>query len=157
MFNPITDYDFRIISNDKSSHITFTLVEYMHQRLPSLSCTIEVLDNKFTGWNTDVWFSLSDLHSFIDALEQLEKTRQGKACLSAMTYEDFNITFESYNKKGNIVAFYSLSNSKFNSEISIMNILNGGFQIGSEYLSNLLSDFKKFTSVSELNSDIDFY
>lgn len=50
MFKPSTDYDFRITSNDKTSYITFMLEEYIHQRLSSLSCTIEILDNKFTGW-----------------------------------------------------------------------------------------------------------
>lgn len=156
MFNPKTNYDFRIFSNDKSSYITFTLAEYVHLRLSSLSCTVEVLDNRFIGWNT-VWFSLIDLHSFIDELEELEKTRQGKACLSAMSNEDFNITFESYNKKGGIVVYYSLSNSKFHDEISIVNTFTGGFEIDAEYFPETLHDFKKFISVSELKSDIEFY
>lgn len=157
MFNQITDNDFKIVSNDKSSHITFTLLEYMHQQLPSISCSIEIVDGKFAGCRTNVWFSLSDMYSFIDALEQLEQTRQGKVSLCALTNEDFNISFESCNKKGNIVCLYSISKSKFYSEVRILNNLNGGFQVDSEYFLKVLSDFKNFTSVSELKSNIDFY
>ncbi|MDP4147160.1 MAG: hypothetical protein Q8936_22240 [Bacillota bacterium] len=156
MFKPLTDYDFRIYSDDKTSHITFTLEEYVHYRLPCLSCTIEILDNKYKGWNTSVWFTLEDLLSFIIGLEDLERTRQGKLSLNAMSPEDFNITFENYNKKGNIVAYYSISNIKYNAEINLRNILTGGFQVDSEFFSKVLSDFKQFTSVTELEEDITF-
>lgn len=149
----VPDYDFIITSNDKSAHITFVVEEYLSYQFPSLSCRIEVVDGKFAGYKANVWFSLIDVHSFIDSLELLEKTRIGKASLSALTYEDFNIVFESFNKKGDIVCLYSISKSKFDSEISILNILNGGFQINSEYLSKILINFKKLISIYELNSD----
>ncbi|MFF2754440.1 hypothetical protein ACFVR1_11930 [Psychrobacillus sp. NPDC058041] len=105
MFNPITDYDFRIYSDDKTSHITFTLEEYIHQRLPSLSCTIEILDNKFSGWNVNVWFTLDELLSFIGKLEKLDRTRQQEICLYAMTTNEFNITFVNYNNKGDTMIY----------------------------------------------------
>lgn len=119
MFTPNTEYDFRIKSYDNSSHIIFSLIEYMNQRLPSLSCIVEIFDNHFTGYRSEVWFSLSDLNSFIYDLELLEKKRQVKACLGAMTYEDFNITIECYNKKGDIVIYYSMSDYNHNDELSI--------------------------------------
>jgi hypothetical protein len=75
MFKPLTDYDFRIYSNDKASHVSFYLEEYIHERLPSLSCTIEIIDNKFNGWNSNVWFELIDVMSFITQLEQMEEER----------------------------------------------------------------------------------
>ncbi|WP_173191669.1 hypothetical protein [Paenibacillus alginolyticus] len=44
----ITEYDFRIYSEDKESYIIFTLEQYLHNRMPSLSCSIEVFDNAST-------------------------------------------------------------------------------------------------------------
>jgi cAMP phosphodiesterase len=113
LFDPVTDYDFRVYSDDKKSHITFTLEEYVHERFPSLSCTIEVLDNNYKGWNINVWFTLDKLHSFISELEKLNRTREGKATLKAMTAEDFKITFETYNTKGNIATNYIISKSRY--------------------------------------------
>lgn len=156
MFNPLTDYDFRIYSDDKASHITFVLEEYIHERLPSLACTIEVLDNKFNGWNTNVWFAFDDVMAFINELEELEIKRQGKVSLSAMSPQDFNITFEDYNKKGDILVNYALSNTKDNTEIRVSNTLTGGFKIDSEFFLKVLNDFIQFTSVAELEVDIDF-
>ncbi|NBI30744.1 WapI family immunity protein [Chengkuizengella marina] len=157
MFDPVTEYDFIIYSDDKTSIITITLEEYLHQRLPSLSCTIEVLDNKFKAWNINVWFALEELLSFISKLEKLEKTRQGNICLKAMTPEDFSITFENYNNKGDFAIHYSLTNNrKYFSEIKMSNTLTGGFKIDSEFLFKILSDFKHLASVAELEMNIDF-
>lgn len=112
MFNPTTEFDFKISSYDHSSYITFKLVEYFHSNYPSISCSIEVRDDKFSATDINAWFSHSDLLTFINDFERLEKTRTGKASLSAMTSSDFNISFESYNRKGHIAAFYSTSQSK---------------------------------------------
>lgn len=151
-----TEFDFSIHSQDKNSHITFELEEYVHNRQPSLSCTIDILDNHFKGWNIGVWFTLGDLCSFINELEGLQIKKQGEASLMAMSHEDFNITFKNFNNKGNIVISYSLSNIRYNSDISLRNTLTGGFQIDSEFFSIILGDFKKLASVSELEQDIDF-
>ncbi|NDI35784.1 hypothetical protein EPK97_13675 [Chengkuizengella sediminis] len=134
----------------------FTLEEYLHQRLPSLSCTIEVLDNNFKGWSINVWFTLDELHSFIGKLEKFNKTRHGKVCLEAMTPEDFNITFENYNNKGDLVIYYSIANNKYNSNLKLINTLSGGFKLDSEFLFKILSAIKQLASVAELEMDIDF-
>ncbi|KRF20177.1 hypothetical protein [Paenibacillus sp. Soil787] len=98
MFERITDYDFRIYSEDKESYITFTLEQYLHNRMPSLSCTIEVLDNNFRGWNINVWFALDELLSFIKRLDELSKSRNGEINLTAMTHEDFILNIKNHNK-----------------------------------------------------------
>ena len=154
MFNPVTDYDFRFYSDDKNSHITFTLEEYVQNHLPSLSCSIEVSDNKFKGWNINVWFKLEELHKFISELQEFSKSRKGKVSLSAMSSDDFDITFESRNQKGDVITFYSLS--KYNNEIPIKTTLTGGFQFDSEFLLKLIDDLKQFTSVAEIGTDITF-
>lgn len=156
MHSPISDYDFRIYSDDKTSHITFSLKEYIHKRLSSLSCTIEISDNKFNGWNINVWFTLDELLSFIRKLETLDRTRRGKVSLNAMTSEDFNITFVNYNNKGDIVIYYSLTNIRFNSDINLRNTLSGGFKIDSEFFFTILSNFKQLASIAELEVDIDY-
>ena len=157
MYKPLSEFDFRIYSNDKTSHITFILEEYIHERLPSLACTIEVVDNKFIGWNINVWFELDKLLSFITELEDLEIKRQGSVTLNAMSPHEFNITIENYNKKGDLLVNYSLTNIKYNTDICLRNTLTGGFKIDSEFLLKLLSDFNKFSSVANLGVDIEFY
>jgi hypothetical protein len=156
MFKPLTDYDFRIYSNDRASHLSFYLEEYIHERLPSISCTIEIKDYKFNGWNSNVWFEFNDVMSCITQLEQMEEKRQGKVSLSAMSPEDFNITLEIYNKKGDLVLNYSISNIKYNTETKIRRTLTGGFSIDPEFFLKLLADLKRFISVAKLETNIDF-
>lgn len=156
MFKPLSDYDFRIYSDDKTSHVTFILEEYRHERLPSLSCTVEILDNKFIGWNSNVWFAFDKLISFITELEEFEMKRQGKVYLSAMSSQDFIITFETYNQKGDLLVNYSISNNKYNTDIYLSNTLTGGFKMDSEFLLKLLRDFKKLASVANFEGDVTF-
>jgi hypothetical protein len=156
MFSPITEYDFRIYSEDRESHITFTVEEYLHERLASVSCTVEVMDNEFKGWNINVWFSIEDLLKFIAQLEDLNKSRQGKISLNAMSPEDFGISLESYNKRGSIIALYSISTCKLDNEFRFQNTLTGGFHIDSEFFSKLIDDFKHLTTIVKLKADTEF-
>ncbi len=95
--------------------------------------------------------------SFITELEDLEIKRQGSVTLNAMSPHEFNITIENYNKKGDLLVNYSLTNIKYNTDICLRNTLTGGFKIDSEFLLKLLSDFNKFSSVANLGVDIEFY
>jgi hypothetical protein len=122
--------------------------------LPTLSCSIEVSDNKFKGWNINVWFKLEDIHKFISELQEFSKFRKGKVSLSAMSPDDFDITFESCNQKGDVITHYSLS--KYKNEIRIKTTLTGGFQFDSEFLLKLIDDLKQFASVAEIGTDITF-
>lgn len=97
MFNRQTDYDFRIYSSDRASYITFYLKQYMHERLPSLACSIEVVNNKFTGCSLNVWFELEQLQRFVHELEHLDTLEQ--ADLNAMSPEELKISVKRTNKR----------------------------------------------------------
>lgn len=45
------EYDFEIISIDRKSKIKFTLEEYIHEISPSISCSIDIEDQGYRGWN----------------------------------------------------------------------------------------------------------
>lgn len=156
MFERVTDYDFRIYSEDKESYITFTLEQYLHNRMPSLSCAIEVVDNNFRGWNINVWFALDELLSFIKQLDGLSKSRNGGTNLTAMTQEDFNLNIKNRSNRGGMVITYSLMTRRYNASTPLTNTLSGGFEIDPEFFQGLVDDFRKLTSVANLNSDIDF-
>jgi hypothetical protein len=73
-----------------------------------------------------------------------------------MSPEDFIITLEIYNKKGDLILNYSISNMKYNTETKNRRTLNGGFSIDPEFYLKLLVDLKRFISVAKLETNIDF-
>ncbi|MGO4696810.1 hypothetical protein AB4Z50_21250 [Paenibacillus sp. 2TAB26] len=154
MFKPITDYDFRIYSDDKKSYINFTLEEYIHNRLPSLSCTIDVIDNKFSGCNAEVWFSIDELMQFIN---QVESGRVSKKCsLQSMSPNEFTMSFERINHKGDFLVTYSLSTSRYDSSGHINSTLAGEFHFNQEFIDLTIQNLKRFSSVTKLQTDTDF-
>ncbi|MGG1639630.1 WapI family immunity protein [Paenibacillus sp. NRS-1760] len=154
MFEPITDYDFRIYSDDRKSYITFTLEQYIHNRLPSLSCTIDVIDNKFSGRNVDVWFSIDELIQFINHVEIGKVSK--KCSLQAMSPDEFTISVERINRRGDFVVTYSLSTSRYTSNGQINSNLAGEFHFNQEFIISTIQDLKRFSSVTKLQADADF-
>ncbi|MFX3631561.1 MAG: hypothetical protein ACE3L7_20100 [Candidatus Pristimantibacillus sp.] len=154
MFEPITDYDFRIYSDDKKSYITFILEQYIHNRLPSLSCTIDVIDYKFSGWNADVWFSIDELIQFINHVEVGKVSK--KCSLHAMSPDEFKISVERINRRGDYLVTYSLLTSRCTSNGQINSILAGEFHLNQEFMFSTIQDLKRFSSVMKLQADADF-
>lgn len=155
MFEPKTVYDFRIYSDDKKSHVTFILEQYLHHHYPSLSCGIDVLNNNFSGSNVDIWFSMDKLIGFIEEIEKGNIER--KCSLHSMSPDEFDMSIERINRKGDFIITYSLSKSNYFVNRHVKDItLSGGFQFNQEYLISLIQDLKRFSSVATLQTDIDF-
>lgn len=113
-----------------------------------------MLDNKFTGWNIDVWFSIDELIQFITRLEQ--DNLSAKCSISAMSPDDFTLSLERINRKGDIFLSYSISASKFMENEFVRTTLSGGFIYDQEYLLTGIEDLKRFASVTKIQADIDF-
>ncbi|MEK5450480.1 hypothetical protein [Paenibacillus sp. FSL R7-0331] len=153
MFNRQTDYDFRIYSSDRASYITFYLKQYMHERLPSLACSIEVVNNKFTGCSLNVWFELEQLQRFVHELEHLDTLEQ--ADLNAMSPEELKISVKRTNKKGDVAILHSLT--KYQYSLGLPDItLSGRFMFDKEYNMDLVENFKRIISVGRLSRDMNF-
>ncbi len=153
MFAPHTDYDFRIYSSDRASSITFYLEQYIHERLPSVACSIDVVNNKFTGGSLNVWFEPEQLQRFVHELEHLDRLEH--ADLSAMSPEEFKISVKRTNKKGDVAILYSLT--KYQYSLGLPDItLSGGFVFDMEYHMNLVENFKRLISVGGLGTNLDF-
>ncbi|MNB85403.1 hypothetical protein D3C75_323070 [compost metagenome] len=153
MFNRQTDYDFRIYSSDRASYITFYLKQYMHERLPSLACSIEVVNNKFTGCSLNVWFELEQLQRFVHELEHLDTLEH--ADLNAMSPEELKISVKRTNKKGDVAILHSLT--KYQYSLGLPDItLSGGFMFDKEYHMDLVENFKRIISVGRLSRDMNF-
>ncbi|MDF9853227.1 hypothetical protein M2105_001069 [Paenibacillus sp. PastF-1] len=153
MFTPHTDYDFRIYSSDRASSITFYLEQYIHERLPSMACSIEVTDNKFTGWSHSVWFEIDQLKRFIHELEHLDRLEH--ADLNAMSPEEFTISVNRANKKGDITILYTLSKRQYSLGLPDIT-LSGGFEFDKEYHMVLVKNFERLISVGSMGTNLDF-
>lgn len=153
MFKRQTDYDFRIYSSDRASYITFYLEQYMHERLPSVACRIEVVNNKFTGWSHSVWFELEQLQRFVHELEHFDRLEH--ADLSAMSPEEFKISVKRTNKKGDFTILYTLSKRQYSLGLPDMT-LSGGYLFDKEYHMVLVKSFERLISVGSLGTNLDF-
>lgn len=153
MFTPHTDYDFRIYSSDRASSITFYLEQYIHERLPSMACSIEVTNNKFTGWSHSVWFELEQLQRFVQELEYLDTLEH--ADLSAMSPEEFKISVKRANKKGDVMVLYSLTQHEYSLGLPDIT-LSGGYLFDKEYQMELVENLERLISVGSLGTNLDF-
>lgn len=145
MLNRQTDYNFRIYSSDRASYITFYLEQYIHERLPSVGCSIEVVNNKFTGSRHNVWFELEQLQRFVHELEHLDTLEH--ADLSAMSPEEFKVSVKRANKKGDVMILHSLTQHQYSLGLPDIT-LSGGFMFDKEYHMELVDDFKRLISVN---------
>lgn len=66
-----------------NAFIEFEFEEYIELR-SDVDCRIEVFCRDFSGKVNSVWFSRNDINLFIQQIEDLDKTRQGKAELFNM-------------------------------------------------------------------------
>ncbi|KUP20729.1 hypothetical protein [Paenibacillus sp. DMB5] len=153
MFTPHTDYDFRIYSSDRASYITFYLEQYIYERLPSMACSIEVTNNKFTGCSLNVWFELEQLQRFVHELEHFDRLEH--ADLSAMSPEEFTISVKRTNKKGDFMILYSLTQHQYSLGLPDIT-LSGGYLFDKEYHMELVENFRRLISVGRLGRDMNF-
>lgn len=73
-----------------------------------------------------------------------------------MSPEDFTMSLERINRKGDLYLSYTISISKYVFDKNIRTSLSGGFSYNSEYLLTNIQDLKRLSSIAKFRADMDF-
>ncbi|WP_138756205.1 WapI family immunity protein [Paenibacillus sinopodophylli] len=117
---------------------------------PSISFSIMLKDNSYSGENQEVWFSFSDVAAFRSAVTQLHLTRKGTASLDSMSPEAFKLSIQSVNRKGDFILEYLLSRHVYLEHSSATSRVSGAFDMNPSDLERLASYLSTFVSEESL-------
>ncbi|WP_419871536.1 WapI family immunity protein [Candidatus Pristimantibacillus sp. PTI5] len=137
----------KIESMNRRSGIAFELVETHQAPLPSLCFSITISDNEYSGANPQVWVEARDLHAFISAVKKINLERQGSATLEGMSPQEFQLTLQSVNRKGDFVLDYSLSKHVYLDYSSTKRAVSGAFDINPSDLERIAKSFSALVSI----------
>ncbi|MFC4098613.1 hypothetical protein [Paenibacillus xanthanilyticus] len=143
-------YDFRIVSADGESTISFLLEKYVPGELPSISCAIEIKDHKFTGRGSNVWFTLREFDSFVRRLK--EGNVAARIELTSRFPEDFEMSVETLRiRKEQLAIRYFLSTGKYGANADRIEVkLSGGFEIDQACYAAMIERFGRLASMAKV-------
>lgn len=92
------------ISNEiKSRTIELLKIESAREHFPSHKIEIKLAtENLKSNFSNYTWISDADVETFISQLDNLDKTRKGKAILTSMSPGEFELSFKSIDNLGHI-------------------------------------------------------
>lgn len=127
----------RIESTDKRSSITFEFVESQQHLLPGICFSINIRDNEYSGVNPQVWVEARDVRSFIYAVKKINLERKGSAPLAGMSPQEFSLTIQCVNRKGDFVLEYLLSKHVYLEHLSSKRLVSGAFDMNPSDLERI--------------------
>lgn len=141
------DVDFRIVSADGESIMSFTREQYVPGELPSISCAIEIKDHRFSGRGSNVWFTRQDIESFVDRLRGRREI--ARISLASTFPEDFEMSVEPLrSRKERLAIRYFLSTGKYGANADRIEVrLSGGFEIDQACYAAMIDRFSTLTSI----------
>ncbi|MEV5029621.1 WapI family immunity protein [Paenibacillus sp. LPE1-1-1.1] len=137
----------KIESMNRRSSIAFELVESQQDLIPGICFSITISDNEYSGANPQVWVEARDLKAFISAIKKINLERQGSATLIGMSPQEFELTIQSVNRKGDFVLDYSLSKHVYLDYSSTKRTVSGAFVINPSDLERIAKSFSALVSI----------
>ena len=138
----------RIVSESREQRLELDTNEYTDHVYPSISVVASVTDGAFSGANPSVWIAVESLDSFLSELRSLERTRRGSARLEGMSPKELDLVIESVDGAGHCHLRYTISRMTFTAAGTSVHSVSGSFDLDSELLVSLLTDFVAWASCS---------
>src|ERR1041385_150373 len=93
-----------VISNEiKSRTIELVKIESVKEHYPSHKIEVKLqTENLKAHFDNYIWISNKDVETFILQLDNLDKTRKGKAILTSMSPGEFELSFKAVDALGHI-------------------------------------------------------
>jgi hypothetical protein len=132
-----------IRSNDRRDSITLEIADQAHTHVPSFALVIDVGGGDFKGVNPEVWFDYLKFEGFCWALRDLVRNRAGRARLSSMSPDEFDMLIEPIDSAGHMVLQCALSRQKFIGRGCRPQSVSLSFALDSEFLNQLFDDFEE--------------
>ena len=132
-----------IFSEDLASRLVIEVLT-VEARDPSLRLSVSINDEGFSGAYNGVWISLDDYEKFSADLRLCEETRRGKATLSSMSPDKFEVTIEQCDGWGHFLLRYMLSK---NSRLTGEKRVSGSFGLDASSFKELVEEFDNLINV----------
>lgn len=97
-----------LFSEGRASRLTVEVADGEFIHYPSLNLFVTVSDEGFCEARSYVWVTVPDYTDFVMALRQCEQTRRGRAVLSGMSPDEFELVIESSDSLGHFRLRYKL-------------------------------------------------
>jgi len=133
-----------IFSENLASRLVIEVLT-VEARDPSLRLSVSTNDEGFSGAYNGVWISLDDYEKFSADLRLCEETRRGKATLSSMSPDEFEVTIEQCDGWGHFLLRYTLSRFSYVRQGSLNKSVSGGFDLDSGCLADIVSELARLT------------
>ncbi|NMO21441.1 hypothetical protein HPC49_42935 [Pyxidicoccus fallax] len=131
----------RIQSEDRTRGVVLELAE---QLSPDLHLSVDAHLGAFTG-KTAVWVEREAFTDFLQALEALERTRQGSARLESISPGELELVIRSVDSVGHLVLQLSLADHPYVGDDRMEHRLRGGFALDPSRLPEVLADFQRLS------------
>ena len=136
----------RIESEDKKSFLLLDFLELEKERYPSLSISVKIENEGFSGCNKNIWLESGSLKNFLKELKSLDKKRNGFASIESMDPEEFKLKIESIDRSGHLILKYSLLKYSFLKNSYYPNYIertvSGGFELDTSCFSEIIKVFE---------------
>ena len=131
---------------NENSFVEFEFEEYIEFR-SDVDCRIEVFCRNFSGQVNSVWFSRNNIDLFIQQIEELDKTRQGKAELFNMGSQTepnpLEFTIFSTDNLGHLAVQAALQKFSYLSHPANTLKVTVSFEFDPSLLPSIIVDFRK--------------
>ena len=133
----------KITNEIKSRFIELSVVESVKEHYPSYRIEISLeTENIKSNFNNFIWISEEDIDSYILGLENLDKTRNGKAELNSMSPGELSLLFKTIDNLGHLAVELKIrKEDRISKDYSYDLIIE--FQVDPTILSSVVSDLKK--------------
>ena len=135
-----------IFSENLASRLVIEVLT-VEARDPSLRLSVSTNDEGFSGAYNGVWISLDDYEKFSADLRLCEETRRGKATLSSMSPDEFEVTIEQCDGWGHFLLRYTLSRFSYVRQGSLNKSVSGGFDLDASSFKELVEEFDNLINV----------
>ena len=125
----------------RASRLTVEVADSELIMYPSLNLFVTVSDEGFCEARSYVWVTVPDYTDFVMALRQCEQTQRGRAVLSGMSPNEFELVIESSDSLGHFRLRYKLERISSSWGTWQEKMVSGGFELSSEFIAKIATDF----------------
>jgi hypothetical protein len=118
------------------------VLEWVERPAVDLLLRVDAHLGGFTG-KAEVWVERESFTAFLQQLEALERTRQGRAELESTSPGELTLVLRSVDSVGHLVLELSLQEESYVDSVRLTHRLQGGFALDPSRLPEVLADFRR--------------
>jgi len=146
--------DVTLMSGDQASFVSLRLLEVNSVQATSIRVRAEYAAPDFGGRNDHVWFWLSDLDRFVEALWKLHRNEAGIAELISLSPAEFVFTVAADSPARDKLAQITISKASRLRDYDVQQTVSGGFVVDHGAIHTLTQGFVRLRDAVMSGTDI---